>query len=330
MRKALKITGYILLIVILLVVGLLTYIKIALPNVGAAPDLTVDRSPEHVERGRYLANTVTVCMDCHSTRDWAKFAGPLTAGTLGEGGDRFDQKLGFPGVFYSRNITPAGISRYTDGELFRVITTGVNKEGKAMFPVMPYHYYGQMDPDDIKCIIAYIRTLSPIDKEVPVSVPDFPMNFILNTIPHKADPHKAPPVSDQLAYGAYLINASVCVACHTPVKRGQLIAGKEYTGGRDFTFPDGSVVRSANITPDKTTGIGNWTEQQFIRRFKMYTDSGYVLPTVNQGSFNTIMPWNMYSRMKQEDLAAIFAYLKQLKPVANTVEKYTAASVASR
>ena len=53
------------------------------------------------------------------------------------GGDVFDQKFGFPGKYYAKNITPEGISRYTDGELFRVITTGVTKEGKALFPVMP-------------------------------------------------------------------------------------------------------------------------------------------------------------------------------------------------
>src|SRR6202012_5065901 len=112
---------------------------------------------EKIERGRYLANYVTVCMDCHSTRDWSKFSGPLKEGTLGQGGELFNQKFGFPGTYYSRNITPEGISRYTDGELFRLITTGVTKEGKPMFPVMPYPYYGKMDPDDIMCVIAYIR-----------------------------------------------------------------------------------------------------------------------------------------------------------------------------
>ncbi|HZE85737.1 MAG TPA: cytochrome C, partial [Puia sp.] len=65
MRKALRILGYILLTIILLVAGLLIYVKTALPNVGKAPDLTVDRSPEHVERGRYLANAVNLCIDCH-------------------------------------------------------------------------------------------------------------------------------------------------------------------------------------------------------------------------------------------------------------------------
>jgi len=100
---------------------------------GKAEDLKLEYTPERIERGRYLATAVSVCMDCHSTRDWSKFSGPLKEGTLGKGGDRFDHSVGMPGVFYSKNITPAGIGRYTDGELFRTITTGVTKRVGLMF-----------------------------------------------------------------------------------------------------------------------------------------------------------------------------------------------------
>ena len=68
----------------------------------------------------------------------------------------------------------------------------VNKDGKAIFPVMPYKYYGQMDVEDIKSIIAYIRTLKPIENVVPKSSSDFPMNFLINTIPEKAHSSKRP------------------------------------------------------------------------------------------------------------------------------------------
>ena len=185
MKKFFKILGYLLLLVVIGIVGLLSYVKLALPNVGPAPEMKVAMTPENIERGRYLANCVTVCMDCHSTRDWSKFSGPITPGTLGKGGDKFDQSVGMPGVMYARNITPAGISRYTDGELFRIITTGVDKDDKAIFPLMPYPYYANMDPEDIKCIIAYIRTLAPIENKPPAHNFDFPMNFIVNTIPKK-------------------------------------------------------------------------------------------------------------------------------------------------
>lgn len=319
MKKLLKIFGYLLLVLLVAVGALLTYVKAALPDVGAAEEVTIEYTPARIERGRYLANCVTVCIDCHSTRDWTKFSGPITEGTLGKGGDRFDQNAGLPGVFIARNITPEGIQRYTDGELFRVITTGVNKEGKAMFPLMPYPYYGKMDREDIYSIIAYIRSLEPIKNDVPESVPDFPMNFIINTIPREAQHQTLPDPSDQLAYGGYLVNASGCIECHTQVDKGQIIPELAFSGGREFIMPDGSTVRTSNITPDPATGIGKWTTDQFVARFKQFTDSAYSLPSVKPGEFNTIMPWTMYAQMKEDDLRAIYAYLKTVKPIENKV-----------
>jgi mono/diheme cytochrome c family protein len=322
MKKALKVLGYLLLVIIIVVAGLLTYVKTALPNVGKAEEMTIDKSPEKIARGKYLANSVMVCMDCHSTRDWTKFSGPLTPGTEGKGGEIFDQRYGFPGSYHSRNITPAGISSYTDGELYRVITTGVNKEGKAMFPVMPYPYYGKMDPEDIKCVIAYIRTLAPIENKVAESTSDFPMNFIINLIPKKAEPTKRPDTSDKKAYGAYLVNASGCIECHTRENKGQIIKELAFSGGRKFPLPTGGAVTSSNITPDMETGIGGWTEEAFVNRFKAYADSSYKPQTIAKNSFNSIMPWTMYSTMTRSDLAAIYTYLHSLPAKKNSVVKF--------
>ena len=330
MKKLFKFIGIFLLFVVIVIGGLVTYVKTALPNVGPATEVKVNYTPERVARGEYLANHVTVCMDCHSTRDWSKYSGPVTPGTLGKGGARFDQALGFPGLFFSRNITPKGISRYTDGELFRVITTGVTKEGRAMFPVMPYPYYSKMDPDDIMSIIAYLRSLQPIDNDVPASVADFPMSIILNTIPKKAEPNPRPEESNTLAYGKYLVNASGCIECHTPANHGQIIPELAFSGGREFQFPDGSILRSANITSSTNTGIGNWTEEAFVNRFKSYVDSNYHPPTVEKGAFNTIMPWTMYGGMKRSDLAAIYAYLHSLPGKENTVVKFTPAAAVAK
>lgn len=322
MKKIVKYLGYLVVVVVVAVAALLSYVKFALPNVGEAEDLKIDYTQERIERGRYIANTVTVCMDCHSKREWSRFSAPLTEGTLGMGGDRFDQTMGLPGVFYAKNITPKGISRYTDGELFRVITTGVTKEGRAMFPLMPYPYYGRMDKEDVYDIIAYIRSIDAIDNEVPDSKADFPVNFIMNTIPQKANPQPRPDKSDQLAYGAYLTNAAACKECHTQVDKGQIIPELAFGGGREFMFPDGSVVRSGNITPHET-GIGAWTEEAFVSRFKMYADSAYVAPVIAPGEFNSIMPWTMYGRMDREDLSAIYAYLRTVKPMENVVVKFS-------
>jgi hypothetical protein len=330
MKKILKIAGFLLLFIVIAIGGLISYVKVALPNVGAATEMKVESTPERVERGRYLANCVDACMDCHSTRDWTKFSGPLKEGTLGKGGERFDRQFGFPGVYFSRNITPKGISRYTDGELFRVITTGVTKEGRAMFPVMPYPLYANMDPDDIKCIIAYLRTLAPIENNVPESVSDFPMNIIINTIPHKANPQKRPDTSDKLAYGAYLINACACKECHTQEKRGQIIPELALMGGREFKLPTGGVVRSANLTPDMKTGIGGWNEDAFINRFKAYGDSSFHPQPVEKNGFNTIMPWMMYGNMTRSDLAAIYAYLRSIPARENAVIKFTPEELAKK
>jgi hypothetical protein len=152
------------------------------------------------------------------------------------------------------------------------------------------------------------------------------MNFIINTIPSKNEPVKRPEKSDLINYGAYLTNASGCIECHTQVKQGRIIPELSFGGGREFMFPDGSIVRSTNISTDPETGIGNWSEEAFIQRFKMYADSSYVIPDVAPGEFNSIMPWTMYAQMERDDLAAIYAYLKTVKPVVSTVNKFTAAA----
>lgn len=324
-NKIVKIFVFLLLAIVVIVGGLLTYVKTMLPNVGDAPDLKVEITPEKIERGKYLANHVNVCMDCHSTRDWSIFSGPLVPGTLGKGGEVFDEKLGFPGRFVAPNITPYGLKNWTDGEIFRAITTGVNKDGRALFPIMPHPNFGKMDEKDIHAIIAYIRSLAPIENNIEPSVANFPMNFIINTIPKPAALSPMPAKSDQVAYGKYLVNAASCNDCHTKQDKGKFV-GEPFAGGFEFKFPDGTVVTSMNITPD-VTGIGNWDKETFISRFKMYTDSGYVPQKVKDGEFKTVMPWSMYAGMSTEDLEAIFAYLKTLKPVNSTVERFKTASM---
>jgi mono/diheme cytochrome c family protein len=309
-------------VLLLAVSGLLTYVKAALPNVGPAPDIKVEVTPERVARGSYLANSVLVCMDCHSGRDWTKFSGPIADGTLGKGGEIFDQKFGFPGVYYSRNITPAGIKDWTDGELFRLITTGVRRDGRAIFPVMPYPYYGKMDAEDIKDIIAYLRTLEPIASEIPESKSDFPMNFIINTIPKPAALVTRPPASDSVAYGAYLTNAAACIECHTKVEKGQIIPDLAFSGGREFPFPNGDVIRTPNLTPDNDTGIGSMTKEAFVDMFRKKAEAGKKAPT----SFQTMMPWTMYGGMTSKDLGAIYDYLRTVKPIKNQVERFTPAA----
>lgn len=327
MKKIFKIIGYILGIGILLIVCSFAYLQLGFPQVDAPEELVIEYTPDRIERGAYLANHVAVCMDCHSKRDFSLFSGPPSTGTIGGGGDRFDHAIGLPGVFYAQNITPFGISDYTDGELFRVITTGVTNDGRAMFPLMPYPYYGKMDREDIYDIIAYIRSIPSIENEIPESKADFPVSLLLRTMPKNAEMVQKPDPSDQIAYGGYLVNSAGCVECHTQVSpQGVILPDLAFSGGRGFPLPGGTLVSSTNITPDTETGIGSWTEAQFVSRFKQYADSGYVNPKIPMGEFNSPMPWTMYSGIKEEDLKAIYAYLKTVAPIKNKVIKFTAAA----
>ncbi|MBU2506930.1 MAG: cytochrome c [Bacteroidetes bacterium] len=307
--------AYVFGVVVLLIALLLTYVKTMMPSVGEAPNMKVEINNDRIERGKYLANHVMVCMDCHSTRDWNLFSGPPLAGTEGKGGEVFDQTIGFPGKYIASNITPYNLGNWTYGEIFQAITTGVSKDGSALFNIMPHPNYGKLDEDDIKSVIAYLRTLEPIEYNSEKSQSDFPMNFIINTIPQKAELKRVPPKSDIVNYGKYLVTAATCNDCHTKQEKGKFV-GEPFAGGFEFKFNDGTVVYSTNLTPHPT-GIGNWTKEQFVNRFKMYADTSYTPGKVAQGQFQTVMPWTMYAKMTTEDLEAIYSYLKTLKPVDN-------------
>ncbi|MBE2188164.1 MAG: c-type cytochrome [Candidatus Kapabacteria bacterium] len=323
MSKGLRIAAIAIVVIVVIIGGLVIYISNFLPNVGPAQDLKVEITDERVERGKYLANHVMLCMDCHAERDFSLFAGPPKPGTMAAGGDIFDHSMGFPGVFVSKNITPFGIGDWTDGELFRLITTGVNRDGDPIFPVMPYMNYGKMDPEDIKSVIAYLRTLRPIETNHPKSVADFPMNLIMRTIPTEADLQPMPSKSNVVEYGQYLTNAAACADCHTKFEKGEFV-GELLAGGREFTFPDGTIMRTPNLTPH-ATGLQSWTEEAFVNKFKSFVDSAYVPHPVKPGEFQTFMPWQMYGGMDVEDLKAIYAYLRSIPPVDNKVTLITAA-----
>ncbi len=324
MKKLLKILGVLLLVLLLVAGGAIAYVNAALPDVEVPADLKVEATPERVERGRYLANSVCVCMDCHGQRDWNLYGAPPKPGTLGGGGEKFDRTMQFPGEFYSKNITPFALGNWTDGEIYRAITSGISKDGHPFFPVMPYPNYNKLATEDVYSIIAYLRSVEPINTAAyPESVIDFPVNLIMRTIPEAAHPVERPKPTDP-TYGAYMVNAAACVECHTHTEKGKKI-GEYFAGGFAFSFPNGAVLRSPNITPHPTDGIGAWDKATFIARFKMYADSSYVPATVDwaKADMQTVMPWSMYATMSEEDLGAIYDYLHTLAPVAGKVDRWT-------
>lgn len=323
LKKLLKIFVILLFIAFAGIVAAYVYVVKLNPNI-AVEEVKIESTPERIERGKYLAENVARCIDCHSTHDWTKFSGPITPGTEGKGGDLFDRKQGFPGEFYAPNITPHHLKDWSDGELFRAITAGVSKDGRPLFPSMPYINYGKMDKEDIYSIIAYIRTLPSIQNDIPLPKTDFPMSIFIHLIPKQGEFTAKPPVTDQLNYGKYLATMASCSECHTQTKRGLPVEGMEYAGGKYLTLPKGGTIVSPNITPDNQTGIGSWSQEMFIQRFKFFDKTQNPTATdVKEGEFNSTMPWDKYSQMSREDLAAIYVYLKSQKPVSNKVPPNT-------
>ena len=322
MKKAVKIIAYVAIFAVVLVIAGASYVTFALPNVGDAENIKVDITPQRVAHGKYLVNNVVSCVDCHSRRDMSKFAGPIDTTMLGIGGGKFTADEGFPGHVIVPNITPYKLKDWTDGELFRAITTGQRKNGDPIFPLMPWPYYSKMDREDIYDIIAYIRTLKPIKADYPKSTLDFPLNFIVHTMPQKATLGKRPDPKDTVAYGAYLVQSAACQECHSQDIKGKYIEGLQFGGGKEFIV-NGHKLHSANISPDMTTGIGKWNKEAFLARFKAFRDRDKAATPVGKNDFQTIMPWYNYSRMTDSDLASIYAYLRTVKPVKNAVVKFT-------
>ena len=151
------------------------------------------------------------------------------------------------------------------------------------------------------------------------------MNLIMRTIPSGGPtPTDERTLEDEVVRGKYLLTVAGCTDCHTPQEKGAPIEGKHLAGGFEFRFPNGAILRSTNLTPDQQTGIGSWTEEAFVQRFKNYDAAEATATTLGPDDFNTLMPWSMYAGMKEEDLRAIYKYLMSLEPNNNKVERYTA------
>jgi mono/diheme cytochrome c family protein len=298
----------------LLVAALGTFF-VLFPRVEPAPVLRVARTPQQIARGTYLAEHVAICTDCHSQRDFSRYSGPVREETRGKGGERFGREMGFPGTLIAPNITPYALSDWSDGEIARAITAGFTPEGRSLFPLMNYPAFATMCERDLHSVVSYLRELEPIASDPPRSELDFPVNLLVRTMPAPAhNPVNCPDPQDSVAQGRYLVTLASCTHCHTQHEGADPVAGMEFAGGVEFRFPDGTLARSANITPDLDTGIGGWSREVFVNRFKQYSDPSQ-LHKVGAGERNTVMPWSQYAGMTERDLGAIYDYLRTLPPV---------------
>lgn len=282
---------------------------------GVAPD---------VERGRYLANNVAVCISCHSQRDWSLLYAPNTDGRLGAGSGSTQLVEDFPPgtVVWTRNLTPTHLSSWSDAEIARAITSGLSRDGSPLFLNMPYDQFGKLSKGDVASIIAYLRSLAPQPDDVPARVLKFPLSLVVRTMPMEALLPAESPEPGTAAYGEYLVNAASCVWCHSPVDSNSVIVpGTELSGGHPFPVvaPGAGLVYSANLTPH-ATGLGTWTRETFIARFKGLDPT--LRTPVSAGGFNTPMPWLSFAGMTEEDLGSIYDFLATRPPIDNTVIKY--------
>jgi mono/diheme cytochrome c family protein len=326
-KKILPVFG----LVVLLLSGVIYfYFRYALPKNLPVPDIEINyHDSALLKRGEYLAEHVKGCVDCHSPRDVNYFSWPIVSGQKGAGGPFLSQKLGFtfPGESFASNITPSNLGSWSDGELYRLLTTGIDKDGKTINHVMPFQNFAQADPTDIKAIIAYVRTLKPIsNKPAGTTRNNFLHSLYNRTIPRKVDPLYPAKLKTSIDSGYYLVTIASCNDCHTPKKWLEVNDySKRLSGGIEYPLPTGGFVHSANLTPDES-GLGTWTEAAFINKFKTYRDSGAIYKT-SPNALNSLMPWSTYAYMTDKDLHAIYAYLKSIKPVYNPVVKFTRQSL---
>jgi mono/diheme cytochrome c family protein len=325
MKMLLKILGFALGGLLALMIAGVTYLKVAFPKVGPAPDLKVERTPARLERGAYLARNVSGCADCHSPRIVDRYGLPSDETKAFTGGFELSKVLAdIPGNITTPNLTPVHLASWTDGEIYRAIAEGVNKQGRPLFPMMPYLAVGKLDKEDVLSIIAYLRSLEPAGSEQPENTLSFPFSLIARTIPVPAKHEARPDASNTVAYGAYLTRAGGCFDCHTPVNdHHEPITALEGAGGQEFKLRSGGiqiVLRPPNITPDGDTGIGAWDKATFLST--MRARAKLVGQSVPFGEPNNIMPYRDIARMTDEDLGAVFDYLRTLKPIKNKVTRF--------
>jgi hypothetical protein len=259
-----------------------------------------ERTPERVERGRYLVEHVTDCLDCHSERDWRRYSGPIVAGSRGRGA-----KLIFLGsATHSANITPYGIGDWTDGEIARAISSGVGEDGQPLSPMMPYDTYAKLSRTDLEAVVVYLRTLPAIRHDPPPTRKSVVETVLERLLPHPADAAREPDRSNTQAYGRYLVTIAECDYCHR----------LDFSGGAMFEPPGSPKIASGNITPS-VAGIGPTSRDEFIGRFKAFAAPEVLEAPVPLGEGNTVMPWVRYSGMTEEDLGAIWDYLQTVPPV---------------
>lgn len=316
MKRLFKLAVGIVLAVVLVVAAALLYIgSTDVPRYAPGHvELKVDVTPERVVRGRHTVQLL--CASCHLDNDTATLAGrPM-----------LDVPPQF-GTAHTANITgdaETGIGGWTDGELAYLLRTGVTRDGRYTPPWMVK--LPIMADDDLIDVIAFLRSddplVRPIHAKRPASKPSLLTKVLCRVafkpLPYPKAPIGAPDRSDKVAYGRYLVQGrAICFPCHSAdfAKVDDFVPERSagyLGGGNAMSDTSGRVVKSANITPDPATGIGKWSEDEFVRllRFGVRPDNTVI-----------VYPMVPFPELADDEARAIYAYLRTVPPIVNAVTR---------
>ena len=304
---------------VVLVSGGFGFLILKSPAMREAPNVTVARTPERVERGKYLFH-MAACAECHSAVIADRFGQPIAPGGLAKG-KVLPAAMLLPGKVTAPNLTSdkeTGSGSWTDGQIIRAVREGIGHDGRALFPFMPYSEYRFMSDEDVESIVAFLRSTEPVKNALPRTELDFPVSLMSKFSPKPVDAVAAPNRTDPVAFGKYLSRIYGCVFCHSPEYDHQVDEARLLAGGHAFGGGPATVV-TPNLTPDVETGTGTWTVQQFIEKFRQYKDYAETgSPPMTAENF-TVMPWLFVANMEEVELQAIYSYLRTVPPIKNVV-----------
>ena len=279
-------------------------------NVRPLTGRKFERTPERLARGEYLVRGVGYCFYCHAPSNFKAPGWPPVPGKEGSGFD--NASLGFPGQV-APNITPdneTGAGLWTDDMLARAIREGVGHDGHFLDPAaMPYEFYRLMSDEDLASIVVLLRSIPPVKNPLPAGTHD-DARFSRYAIPVTA-PVPPPDLSTPERKRAYLVQIAGYQFCHTlRDSNRRSLAGLEFGGG-DLITNSLSQASSANLTPDPS-GISYYDEARFLNTLRT--------GSVGARELSPNMPWWYFGHMTDDDLKAIFAYLRTIKPVHHEVD----------
>jgi mono/diheme cytochrome c family protein len=257
-----------------------------------------------VERGAYLARAAD-CMACHTKPGGKDFAGGLAF------------KLPF-GTLYSTNITPdkeTGIGNYSDADFLSAMQRGIRRDGARLYPAMPYVSYTYMTDDDALAIKAYLFSLPPVHAPAPANTLAFPFDqrwaMMFWSALFNPDTRFAPDASKSPEWnrGAYLAEAMAhCGECHTPRNLAFALDNR-----KKFAGAVAAGWHAFNITSDKATGVGGWSDADLASYLANGHAGGHGTASGPMGEAVD----RSFSQMTPDDVKSVVAYLRTVPPIAS-------------